>query len=88
MGSNANLGLYPIPFSESVTLTYELSEDQKAVSFLVFDLLGNKILSRALPVRVGHHNVTIDRMEHLRPGIYLARFIYDGENSNRILIKH
>ena len=79
---------YPNPFSESVTLAFELPEAQ-TVTLTVYDMLGRRVAVLASGEHdAGYHAVRFDGRD-LSAGVYVYRLVLPGHIfSRRMTLVH
>ena len=73
--NNSLLQNSPNPFKESTVIHYNLPDDVRDASIIIFDLQGK--ISRRIPLDCSDSHVTINRND-LAPGIYLYSLMADG----------
>jgi hypothetical protein len=66
---------FPIPFTNSLTVTYSL-KSASTVSVVLVDALGRQVAKQSLPQQpIGNHSVSIEGCEKLVPGAYYVQLI-------------
>ena len=78
LGQNA-----PNPFDGSSTVTYKLTKDASAVSFMVTDVMGRIISSEKVSSNTGTHTVKLDSYA---AGVYYYTLTVDGKTSTKKMI--
>jgi hypothetical protein len=74
---DAEILIYPNPFSTQITLEYKLESGSQA-EFVVYDLIGNKILNQSLSSAINKVNIDIP---NLSKGVYIYRYSCQNGNS-------
>jgi len=81
------ISLYPNPFSESTSLNFYSSRDQR-VTIMLTDMLGRKILVADKNVAAGNHDITINSDElKLSKGVYTLTLYSDQPQRTAVSVR-
>ena len=65
-----NIAIYPNPINNEINIEMDLSLNQKEISFIIFNSLGQKVIHKSLNnVTIGHQKGTLN-LQDLPNGIY------------------
>ncbi|MES2656615.1 MAG: BNR-repeat neuraminidase N-terminal domain-containing protein [Bacteroidota bacterium] len=80
---NTLINIYPNPVSESTAITIVTNTEQ-LVTVSIFDLKGNQLINKTLPVQNGENSIHMDEMNALSKGIY---FVHVNTAIEKVVIK-
>lgn len=82
-----SLSAYPNPFSESTTLSYELTENTD-VTIAVYNLLGETVYTKQITKPgAGKHEFNLDKANLASQGIYLVKIISGNQSGLQRILK-
>jgi hypothetical protein len=84
-GDSPGVALYPNPAVDQAIVSFELSDDAVAVTVSLHDVLG-RVVSKALPERVGSAITATLDLRELPAGTYFVRVASDQINETRSLV--
>lgn len=87
MHNSIGLSVFPNPFSETTTLSYELTENSD-VTISVYNLLGETIYTKYIgQPGSGKHEFTLDKVNLASQGIYLVKIISGNQSGLQRIMK-
>lgn len=81
----SSFSLYPIPASEQVTVVTSLTDGVHNSAYVIYDILGNKVLDGSLGNLSGAVKRVLD-ISGLTPGIYFVEMTFNNQKATRKLI--
>jgi hypothetical protein len=81
------LSAFPIPFSQKLTLSINVPTDEHC-NIQVRDILGKTLLARTNLLHVGTHNLNLNDLDNINPGIYFITATVSGEQQTIRIIKN
>lgn len=85
--AGVTFGIYPVPAKNSTTLTINATRNNQPASYVLYDLLGNKVSEKVLGAVSGVSNHIINLSE-LTAGIYFVELNVGGFVSTKKIIKN
>lgn len=85
--SHVNMKLAPNPTQDVTSLTINASEKPAETSYIIYDVLGNKIAERDLGIISGLAHFDID-LSALTPGIYMLELNANGFKETKKIIRN
>lgn len=80
---NTLINIYPNPVNEATTI-HVVANTEQLMNVSIFDLKGNKLNSKTLPVQNGENSIIIEEMNNLSQGVY---FVHINTTTEKVVIK-